>query len=164
MLHASNHLANAQLKEMSQNISVKLFTRTVITHESLLPESPGGRTKYPVKMHQCSGARKTKTSDSVCDYVKVFIRNTKNFFHSVSLFVHLPSVPSTSTYRLCLALSAPYVFHLHLPFIQRHCLLLNFLLFLLFAFCSLFCVQQVTQLLNLLLSFHSWLERKRHVF
>lgn len=75
---------------MSQNISVKLFTGTVITHEYLFPKNPGGRTKYPVKMHQCSGARKNKNFRQ-CMWPRegVYMIHKDFLFHSLFLSISL---------------------------------------------------------------------------
>lgn len=89
-------------RKWAKTFQSKLFTATVIAHEFLFYKSPRGRTKYPVKIHQCSGARKTKTSDSAFDYVKVFVYFIKNFFYS--LFCSLSLI-----YFLCLPLHTLYV-------------------------------------------------------
>lgn len=110
---------------MSQNISVKLFTGTVITHEYLFPKNPGGRTKYPVKMHQCSGARKNKNfRQCMWPCEGVYMIHKDFLFHSVSLTLPpLPSVASASTCRLCWALPAPYFFFNCIYFLFKYSVL-----------------------------------------
>lgn len=90
-------------RKWAKTFQSKLFTGTVIAHEFLFPKNPRGRTKYPVKIHQCSGARKTKTSDGAFDHAKVFV-------YLVPL-PHLPSLSFTFTHPLCLVLAAINLFN-----------------------------------------------------
>lgn len=89
---------------------------------------------------------KTKTSDSACDHVKVFIwyTDTQRFSFPLNL-PPLPSVPSASTCRLCWALPAPFFFFFNYTYFLFKYSVLFPTFFSLFTLCIFFhsCVSNI---------------------